>query len=122
MISGTQTSYGFDLRTCVFHLSLVSSAPTSDTEPTTIFLPEYHFPRDQVNVEVSGGKWEISTDDEERAWIQKFRWWHGEGKHDLKITGLVRPHNNLNGSAEEAGYLEQCQASYGIDVGKCALM
>lgn len=122
VISGTQTSYGFDLKTCVFHLSLVSSAPTSDTEPTTIFLPEYHFPRDQVNVEVSGGKWEISTDDEERAWIQKLRWWHGEGKHDLKITGLVRPHNNLNGSAEEAGYLEQCQASYGIDVGKCALM
>lgn len=120
-VNGTKTSYGFDLKTCVFHLSLTSST-APEAEPTTIFLPDYHFPRDQVNVEVSGGKWEISTDDEERAWIQKLRWWHGEGKHELKVTGLVRPHNTLAGSAEEAGYLEQCQASYGFDVGKCTLM
>lgn len=123
-VNGAITSYGFDLKSCLFHLDIIGSPSLLSPEenPTTIFLPEYHFPKDQCTVEVTGGKWEISTDDDERAWVQRLRWWHGEGKLSLRVTGLVRPHNTLPGSAEEASYLEQCQASYGIDVSKCVVM
>ena len=122
-INGTMTNYGFDLKNCEFHLEIRGTAPRDDEQPTTVFLPEYHFPKEQCTVEVSGGKWEISTDDDERAWVQKIRWWHGDGKQTMRVKGLVRPHNSLAaGSAEEAGYLEQCQQSYGIGVEKCSVM
>ncbi|ORY58779.1 putative glycosyl hydrolase [Pseudomassariella vexata] len=121
-VNGMTTKYGFDLKTCEFTLEIIGAPSPSDDLPTTVFLPEYHFPKEQCTVEVSGGKWELSTDDDERAWIQKIRWWHGDGKQTLKVTGQVRPHNTLAGSADEAGYLEQCQSGYGLDVGKCAVM
>ncbi|KAK8117339.1 glycosyl hydrolase [Apiospora kogelbergensis] len=122
-INGTMTNYGFDLKNCEFHLEIRGTAPRDDEQPTTVFLPEYHFPKEQCTVEVSGGKWEISTDDDERAWVQKIRWWHGDGKQTMRVKGLVRPHNSFAaGSAEEAGYLEQCQQSYGIGVEKCSVM
>ncbi|KAI1840714.1 hypothetical protein JX266_013059 [Neoarthrinium moseri] len=121
-VNGTTASYGFDLKSCTFHLDITGASVPGDDQPTTIFLPDYHFPKEQCTVQVSGGKWEISTDDDERAWVQRLRWWHGDGKQSLRVTGLVRPHNSLSGSAEEAGYLEQCQAGYGFDVGKCAVM
>lgn len=121
-VNGTIITYGFDLRNCQFHMEIDGKAAPSEDLPTTVFLPDFHFPKENCTVEVSGGKWEISTDDEERAWVQKIRWWHGDGKHTIKVTGLIRPHNTLGGSAEEAGYLEQCQAGYGFEVGKCAVM
>lgn len=121
-VNGAVANYGFDLKNCVFHMDINGTTAPAEDKPTTIFLPDYHFPKEQCTVEVSGGKWEISTDDEERAWIQKIRWWHGAGKQTLKIKGLIRPHNALPGSAEEAGYLEQCQAGYGVDVSKCSMM
>ncbi|KAH8668412.1 putative glycosyl hydrolase [Xylariales sp. PMI_506] len=121
-VNGAIVNYGFDLKKCTFHLNINGAKAPSQDQPTTVFLPDFHFPRDQCTVEVSGGKWEISTDDEDRAWVQKLRWWHAEGEQSLRVTGLVRPHNTLNGSAEEAGYLEQCQTSYGIDVGRCSIM
>ncbi|KAI0127639.1 glycoside hydrolase family 5 protein [Xylariales sp. AK1849] len=121
-VNGSMLKYGFDLKNCEFHLEINGTTAPSDDKPTTVFLPDYHFPKEQCTVEVSGGKWEISTDDEDRTWIQKIRWWHGADKQTMRITGLIRPHNTLQGSAEEAGYLEQCQAGYGFNVSKCAVM
>lgn len=120
--NGPIIDYVFDLKTCEFTLNIEGTKASSDDFPTTVFLPEYHFPKEQCTVAVSSGKWEISTDDEERAWVQKLRWWHGEGKQSLKVTGLIRPHNSLAGTAEEAGYLEQCQNSYGVDLKSCNVM
>lgn len=115
-------NYGFDLKNCEFHLEINGVEAPNEEQPTTIFLPEYHFPRDQCTVEVSGGEWEISTDDDEQAWVQKIRWRHGNGKQTIRAKGLVRAHNSLAGTSEETGYLEQCQQGYGVDVGKCAVM
>lgn len=120
--NGPVVDYVFDLKKCEFTLNIEGSKAPSDDQPTTIFLPEYHFPKEQCTVVASSGKWEISTDDEERTWIQKLRWWHGDGPQSLKVTGLIRPHNSLSGTAEEAGYLEQCQQTYGFDLKNCNIM
>lgn len=120
--NGPIVDYVFDLKKCEFTLDIEGSSAQSDEFPTTVFLPEYHFPKDQCTVAVSSGKWEISTDDDERTWIQKLRWWHGDGKQSLKVTGLIRPHNTLAGTAEEAGYLEQCQQAYSVDLRNCDVM
>ncbi|KAF3067359.1 hypothetical protein GL218_08556 [Daldinia childiae] len=119
--NGPIVNYVFDLKNCEFTLNIDGTSAPSDF-PTTVFLPEYHFPKEQCTVVVSSGKWEISTDDDEQSWIQKLRWWHSDGKQSLKVTGLIRPHNTLTGTAEEAGYLEQCQQSYGFDVKSCSVM
>ncbi|KAI1413382.1 glycoside hydrolase family 5 protein [Hypoxylon sp. FL1857] len=120
--NGAIIDYVFDLKNCEFTLEIDGTTPPSEDLPTTVFLPEYHFPKDQCTVTVSLGKWEISTDDEERTWVQKLRWWHGPGKQSLKVGGLVRPHNSLAGTAEEAGYLEQCQQSYAFNLKDCTVM
>jgi hypothetical protein len=122
-VNGKIINYGFDLKNCQFTLNVDASQrrPEEDSE-TIIFLPDYHFPKEQCTVAVSSGKWEISTDDEERAWTQKIRWWHGDGKQSIKVTGLVRPNSALSGTAEEIGYLEQCQQSYGVDLKSCNIM
>lgn len=120
--NGPIIDYTFDLKNCEFTMEIEGTKAESDEFPTTVFLPEYHFPKDQCTVAVSSGKWEISTDDEERTWIQKLRWWHGDGKQSLKITGIIRPHNTLAGTAEEAGYLQQCQESYVSSFKDCTVM
>ena len=120
--SGKIVNYGFDLKNCQFTLNLDAPQGQPSDAATVVFLPEYHFPKEQCTVAVSSGKWEICTEDEERAWVQKIRWWHADGPRSLKITGLIRPHNTAAGTAEEAGYLEQCQQSYGVDVRNCNVM
>jgi hypothetical protein len=105
---------GFDLRNCVFNFKLHAHQATSDEKPTEIILPEFHFPKDKCDVEVSAGKWAISTDDHEGGLIQKLRWWHVEGEHSIKVTGVQR--TQQVGREDEEGYLDQCQPS------KCTLM
>ncbi|KAI0186437.1 glycoside hydrolase family 5 protein [Xylaria flabelliformis] len=120
--SGKVTNYGFDLKNCNFTMNIDAPQGRSADSATVVFLPEYHFPKDQCTVAVSSGKWEISTDDEEGAWTQKLQWWHGDGQQSLRVTGLIRPYNTLSGTSEEAGYLEQCQQSYGVDFKSCSVM
>ncbi|KAK7210465.1 hypothetical protein V2G26_017643 [Clonostachys chloroleuca] len=122
VVAGDVIQYGFDLRSCTFTLKLSAEKATSDDAPTTVFLPEYHFPKDLSDVSVSGGKWEISSDETEGPLLQRFKWWHSEGEQDLKITGLVRKHNVPQGSPEDAGYLEQCQQGYGFNFSNCSVM
>ncbi|KAF4854239.1 putative glycosyl hydrolase [Colletotrichum siamense] len=112
VVSGDVLQYGFDLRSCTFNLKLKAAAPPSDPAPTVVFLPEFHFPQDNCQVEVSSGKWAISMDDDEGPLVQKLKWWHGDGEQTLKVSGLVRQHNVAEGSEEDMGYLEQCQKNY----------
>ena len=108
-------SHGFDLRNCIFNLRLRAHKAGSEDKPTEIFLPEFHFPKDKCEIEVSSGKWTISIDDMDGGMIQKLRWWHVEGDHTLKVIGVQRRQNITLGKEEE-GYLDQCQQS------KCSVM
>lgn len=105
-VVGDITHYVFDLKSATFTLSLRAPKEATDEEPTVVFLPEYHFPKDTCMVESSSGKWEISSDDEEGVLVQKLRWWHGAGEQNLKVTGLARKHNVVEGVNDEPGYYE----------------
>ncbi|KAF8866295.1 glycoside hydrolase [Acephala macrosclerotiorum] len=108
--------YGFDLRNCIFTFRLHAHAASTEQKPTEIFLPEFHFPKDKCDIEVTAGKWSISTDDTDGGMIQRLRWWHVEGEHHIKVTGVQRRQNMALGKEEEEGYLDQCQQS------KCSVM
>ena len=105
---------GFDLRNCTFTFGLHANEAGKEHAPTEIFLPEFHFPKDQCEIEVTSGKWTISTDEADGHMIQKLRWWHVEGEHRIKVTGVQR--RTLTLQEQEEGYLEQCQPS------KCSVM
>ncbi|KAK4124467.1 glycoside hydrolase family 5 protein [Parathielavia appendiculata] len=111
--AGVIKNYGFDLRQCLFSLTIeVPPSPNKGAvdpdAPTVVFLPEYHFPKDACTVQVSSGKWEISSDEEETVLVQRLRWWHGAGQQTLRVSGVVKKHNFGEGVNEEAGYYEQC--------------
>ncbi|KAL1843587.1 hypothetical protein VTJ49DRAFT_870 [Mycothermus thermophilus] len=106
-VAGTVTNYGFDLRQCLFTLSIKAPKTADPDTPTVVFLPPYHFPKDGCSVEVSSGKWEISSDEDETVLIQRLRWWHGEGEQTLRVSGVIQKHN-IGEGAEDAGYYEQC--------------
>ncbi|KAI4195927.1 MAG: hypothetical protein LQ348_002379 [Seirophora lacunosa] len=110
--AGDVTSYGFDLRNCTFTLALECKEAATEDAPTEAFLPEYHFPRDAVGVEVSSGRWTISVDDEDGGMIQRLRWWHDKGQQSLTVKGVKTRQGTTLGEDEEApGYLEQCRQS-----------
>lgn len=122
VVAGDVLQSGFDLRRCTYDLKVVAPKSTDEAAPTIVYLPEFHFPRDECEVAVSGGKWEISTDNEEGTTLQRLRWWHAEGEQSLTVKGVIRKHNVVEGSAEDAGYLEQCQQGYGFNVNSCSVM
>ncbi|KJZ76756.1 hypothetical protein HIM_03633 [Hirsutella minnesotensis 3608] len=122
VVAGDVISSGFDLRGCSYNLKLQAPKAATDDAPTIVFLPEYHFLKDECEVTVSSGKWEISLDEDEGPLLQRLRWWHGEGEQTLSVRGTIRQHNVPQGSAEEAGYLEQCQQGYGFNFGSCVVM
>ncbi|KAH8789867.1 glycoside hydrolase superfamily [Hyaloscypha sp. PMI_1271] len=105
---------GFDLRNSIFSFSLHAHEAGKQHAPTEIFLPEFHFPKEQCEVEVTAGKWTISTDESDGHMIQRLRWWHVEGEHHIKVTGQKRQY--ALGKEDEEGYLDQCQQS------KCSVM
>ncbi|KAL1634850.1 endo-1,4-beta-glucanase [Diplodia intermedia] len=113
---GTILNYGFDLRNCVFTLSLEAPSSSGEGGPTEVFLPEFHFPQGKVSVEVSGGKWTISMEDTAAGPIQMLKWWHAEGEQKLTVSG-VKTQQALG--ADEDGYIEQCQETTGQ---KCVVM
>jgi len=113
---GKVTSSGFDLRNATFTFSLECKAPATEEVPTEVFLPEFHFPRDNTAVEVSSGRWTISVDDRDGGLIQRLRWYHGVGKQNMKVKGVQRRQGMPLGKEEEEGYLEQCRQN------SCSLM
>ena len=92
-------------------MSLKCQTATTEDTPTEIFLPEFHFPRENSEVEVSGGRWSISVDDTDGGLIQRLRWWHGKGEQTLTVKGVKRRQGIAMGKEEEEGYLDQCQQS-----------
>lgn len=117
-VAGTILNYGFDLRNCVFTLKLLVHEAGPNAQTTDIALPEFHFPKDKCEVEVTSGKWTISTDDQDGGLIQKLRWWHLEGEQSIKVTGVRRRQAALQGLDDDESYLEQCQEGSG----KCNVM
>ncbi|KAK3985915.1 glycoside hydrolase superfamily [Cladorrhinum sp. PSN332] len=99
--AGTITNYVFHLRQCQFSMTIKAPKTAETDHPTVVYLPEFHFPKDSCIVEVSSGKWEISSDEEETVMLQRLKWWHGEGEQHLKITGMVRKYS------DEGGYYDQ---------------
>lgn len=107
--NGVVSDYVFDLRECTFTMSLVGNKGTSDA-PTEIFLPDFHFPETDTEVSVSSGEWSINYVEVKRVRVQRLQWWHPEGDQHVKVQGLKRKGGALGApSAEDLGYLEQCQ-------------
>jgi hypothetical protein len=119
-VAGRITQYGFDLRRCEFSLAIQAPAAASDDSPTVVFLPEFHFPKDSCAIEVSSGRWAISSDEDEVALVQRLRWWHGDGEQTLKVTGVVRRRNMVDGAVgeEPAEYYELWNWTWG----NCSVM
>ena len=109
VVHGDMLSYGFDLKTCTFRLSLSAPSSTAEDVPTVCYLPEFHFPSGQTTVEVSGGKWTISSEEDSGAIRQLLRWWHNEGDQSMTVKGVVRKAGSVLGTEEDEGYLQQCQ-------------
>ncbi|GLA32900.1 hypothetical protein AnigIFM63326_001546 [Aspergillus niger] len=92
-ITGVILSYGFDLRNYTFTLKLLGHETGPDAQTTDISLPEFHFPKNKCEVEVTSGKWTITTDDSDNCSIQRLRWWHQDGEQTIKVTGVRMPHH-----------------------------
>ncbi|KAJ4348534.1 uncharacterized protein N0V89_009911 [Didymosphaeria variabile] len=104
---GDLTSYGFDLKNATFKLALSALSSTPDDAPTTVYLPEFHFPTSTV--EVSGGKWSIASEEHNGAVQQILKWWHAEGDQSMTVKGVVRKQGGALSTEEDEGYLQQCQ-------------
>lgn len=115
-VRGDISSYGFDLKNCTFKLALVAPSSTTEGAPTLCYLPEFHFPYGQTSVEVSGGKWTISSEESNGAIQQILRWWHAEGDQTITVKGFIRKAGSAIGTDEDEGYLQQCQKQ------NCAVM
>lgn len=111
--NGKLLSSGFDLRNAAFNFKLEAVAPCSPDLPTEIFLPDFHFPKEKCEVQVSGGKWQIGNFDEDGGLIQKIKWWHGEGEQWIKVGG-VKSKLSEGLEQEEGGYYEALGA-YGFN-------
>jgi hypothetical protein len=111
--NGSVLKYGFDLRNCLFTFTLDAEAPTKDDTPTEIFLPDYHFPPANTNVQVSGGKWRIDADSVDGETMQMLRWWHGVGEQKITVKGAKRKTQEALTPDEDIGYLEQCRQILG---------
>lgn len=108
-VHGDISSYGFDLKSATFKVALTAPTSTAEAHPTICYLPEFHFPSGQTSAQVSGGKWTISSEEENGGVQQVLRWWHAEGDQTLTVKGVVRKSGAPVGSEEEEGYLQQCQ-------------
>ena len=109
-LCGDHISSGFDLRNAVFRCEFESPNGTTENTATEIFLPEFHFPRERTEVEVSDGKWTIAVDDTHGAGLQRLFWWHGEGKQSITVRGVKRQQGvSPRKEEEESGYWQQCR-------------
>lgn len=121
---GAVTSNLFDLKNALYTFALSSPSSTPQDHPTEFFLPTFHFPSQQTQVEVSGGKWTIGlreTEGIDGAEQQVLRWWHGEGEQTLSVRGVKRPRGaGALGKEQDDndGYLKQY-----LEMGKqCVVM
>ncbi|KAL7276277.1 hypothetical protein RUND412_000743 [Rhizina undulata] len=100
--AGVIIDSGFLLASSTFHLKLSAPKATDEAAPTEIFMPPFHFPKDDIQVEVSGGKWEY--DDEGNV----LRWWHMEGEQWIKVNGVKK----MGAAYDDESYMEMCSRNY----------
>lgn len=116
-IAGKLKSHGFDLRNATFTLALSCDSAATEAAPTEIYLPEFHFPREDSVIQVSSGKWTITVDDDpDGTRIQTLRWWHNKGDQELSVKGVRTRQGMPLGKEEEDGYFATCQQN------KCGIM
>lgn len=115
-IHGKLVSYGFDLKSCTFDLASTSSSKAHDDAPTEIFLPSYHFPENDLTVEVSGGRWSMEKETKANIAIPMLKWWPNEGEQKLRVKGSTKRQGLSMNGEEDSGWLERCRESV------CALM
>ncbi|KAJ5894921.1 hypothetical protein N7495_006612 [Penicillium taxi] len=115
-VHSTLENHVFDLKSCIFSMSLTAPSATRTDAPTEIYLPEFHFPAEDTAVSVSGGKWEIEFYDIQTIRVQRLRWWHAEGEQQIKIEGVKRKAGDYSNLTGDLSYLELCQR------GQCTIM
>ena len=109
--TGSIINSSFDLRTCAFQLDIECKHAADERFPSEVFLPEFHFPKDEIQIEVSSGSWTISTEEAGDCFWQKLKWIHGTGQQSLNVKGIQQPQRISLGKEEEEGYFEQCKRS-----------
>lgn len=117
---GQVLRHGFDLRNCTFSMEVSAGVPTPTDAPAEIFLPEWHFPPDDLQVAVSSGKWDVvrglvspeaalaqPQDDS----IQILRWWYAAGEQSIEVKGVPRRIGLLVGGEDQPSddWAERCQ-------------
>lgn len=113
---GDILSYGFDLKTCVFQLTSTAQGQASEDAPTEVFLPEYHFPLESMEVTISSGRWTMDREEKGGVAIPLLKWWPGTGgEQTLRVKGIIKKGQGASIS-EDAGLLERCRESI------CSLM
>ena len=99
----------FDMKSCVFTMSLAAKSPVEQDAPTEIYLPDFYFPEGQSVVSVSNGKWNIDFIQSGTVKVQILRWWHDRGEQNIKIEGIRRKPGQSSVSDDDVSYLEQCR-------------
>ena len=95
---GDLIEFGFDLKQNTFSLQLNSDGDSKLEAATEIFLPDYHFPPDFTEIEISGGKWKLETKSTQLGPYHILKWWHPEGEQSLKVTGSLHQESLANSS------------------------
>jgi hypothetical protein len=103
---GTVQNYGFDLRRCTFTFTLDAPQAATEEVPTLIYLPEYHFPTDRVQIEVTSGSWKLMTGEGDDTPKNLLRWLHGEGEQKITVKGVKRKTGVIldDQDEEDSGY------------------
>lgn len=105
---GDIVNHGFDLQKCTFTLNLLAPSPTAADAPSEMFLPAYHFPSGEIDVDVTGGKWKVENVTSGDASLQVLRWWHAEGEQRITVRGV----KSQTIRDEEEGYVDQCRQQF----------
>ena len=109
---GDIVSYGFDLKSCVFQLKSRAQSKASEDAPTEIFLPEYHFPPESMDVTVSSGRWTMDREGKGGVAIPVLKWWPSEGgEQTLRVKGTIKRQGLSMSDDADAGFLERCRES-----------
>ena len=77
-------------------MKLDAKVSTSEKTPTEVFVPLIHFPLDDMDVQVTGGKWSFDAE------TQYIKWWHMEGEQTMKVVGP----KGLGQQCEDDTYLD----------------
>lgn len=108
---GTITSYGFDLKSCVFNLASKAETDARKDAPTEVFLPSYHFPPESIDVDITSGRWELDRDTRAGIPIPVLKWWPAAGEQKLRVKGSTKRKGLSMADDEDAGFLARCRES-----------